>query len=67
MRRALAVFRAAGLDPIPSPAALRSETASRPFFLLPNDESLWLSDDAAYAYAASAYYWWRGWNVRTAP
>jgi uncharacterized SAM-binding protein YcdF (DUF218 family) len=61
MRRSLAVFRAAGLDPVPSIAPLRSEQLLPPFWFVPNDESWWLSDMAVYDYAALGYYWWRGW------
>jgi len=61
MRRSLAVFRAAGLDPVPSVAPLRSEVSMPPPPLLPNVESLGLSDDAVYEYAAFVYYWARGW------
>ncbi len=61
MRRALAVFRAAGLDPVPSVAPVRSEQLRRPALLLPNDDSLTLSNQAIYDYAAWVLYWWRGW------
>jgi uncharacterized SAM-binding protein YcdF (DUF218 family) len=60
MRRSLAVFRAAGFDPVPSVAPLRSEMSMPPPPLLPNVESLGLSDDAVYEYAAFVYYWARG-------
>jgi len=60
MRRSLAVFRAAGVDPVPSVAPLRSEMSLPPPPLLPNVESLGLSDDAVYEYAAFVYYWARG-------
>jgi uncharacterized SAM-binding protein YcdF (DUF218 family) len=60
MRRSLAVFRAAGVNPMPSVAPLRSEMSSPPPPLLPNVESLALSDDAVYEYAAFVYYWARG-------
>jgi len=61
MRRALAVFRAAGLDPVPSVAPVRSEQLHRSALLLPNDDSLTLSNEAIYDYAAWVMYWWRGW------
>ena len=61
MRRSLAVFRAEGLDPVPSVAPLRSEHLRPPLWLLPDSESLWLSDQAAYEYATMVYYWWSGW------
>src|SRR5262245_17463478 len=60
MRRSLAVFRAAGLDPVPSIAPVRSDAAPPPPPLLPNIESLDLSDDAVYEYTAFVYYWLRG-------
>ena len=60
MRRSLAVFRAAGVNPVPSVAPLRSEMSLPPPPLLPNVESLSLSDDAVYEYAAFVYYWARG-------
>jgi uncharacterized SAM-binding protein YcdF (DUF218 family) len=59
MRRAIAAFRAYGLQPIPSVARLRSEGLQPPL-LLPNEESLYESDMALYDYAASVYYWIRG-------
>ena len=61
MRRALAVFRAAGFDPVPSISPLRSDQLHVPPLLLPNDESLMLSNQALYDYVALADYWWRGW------
>jgi uncharacterized SAM-binding protein YcdF (DUF218 family) len=61
MRRALAVFRAAGFDPVPSVSLLRSDHLDPPPFFLPNDDSMELSDSAIYDYAALTLYWWRGW------
>jgi len=61
MRRAMSVFHAAGFDPVPSPALLRSEHVKPPLFFLPNDDSIALSDQALYDYAAWGLYWWRGW------
>jgi uncharacterized SAM-binding protein YcdF (DUF218 family) len=61
MRRALAVFRAAGLDPVASIAPIRSEQLLRPGWLMPNDDSWMLSDMAVYDYVALMYYWGRGW------
>jgi uncharacterized SAM-binding protein YcdF (DUF218 family) len=61
MKRALAVFRAVGMEPIGSIAPLRSEQGPTPPFFLPNRESLSFSDDALYEYSALAYYWMRGW------
>jgi uncharacterized SAM-binding protein YcdF (DUF218 family) len=62
MKRSLAVFRAAGLQPIGSAAPPRSEHLRGQPRLLPNGESLWASDDALYNYAAWVYYWGRGWT-----
>jgi uncharacterized SAM-binding protein YcdF (DUF218 family) len=64
MRRSLAVFHAAGFDPAVSVAPLRSEQLLPPSWLVPNDESWWLSDMAVYDYMALGYYWWRGWLER---
>jgi uncharacterized SAM-binding protein YcdF (DUF218 family) len=61
MRRSLALFRAEGFDPIASTSPLRSERTEPPPVLMPNGESLAISDDAVYEYAALAYYWLRGW------
>jgi len=61
MRRSLAVFRAAGLDPVASVAPVRSELVPPPPWLLPNDDSFALSDAAVYDYVALVYYWSRGW------
>jgi uncharacterized SAM-binding protein YcdF (DUF218 family) len=61
MRRSLGVFKAQGYDPVGSASLLQSEQlASRPFFL-PNDDSVLLSNQALYEYAAWVMYWWRGW------
>ena len=61
MRRSLGVFRAQGYDPVGAASALQSEQlVSRPFFL-PNDDSVMLSNQALYEYAAYVMYWWRGW------
>ena len=61
MRRSLAVFRAAGFDPVASTAPLRSEQLLPPYSLMPDDEAWWLSDMAMYDYVALLYYWGRGW------
>ena len=64
MRRALAVFEAAGVHPIPAVAPYRSDDsvksapASR---WLPNGEALDVSSRATYDYLAWVYYWVRGW------
>ena len=62
MRRALAVFHAAGLDPVPSVAPLRSENQPPPAWLVPNSTSLYQSDQAVYEYGARVYYTWSGWH-----
>jgi len=64
MRRAIAMFRREGLDPVPSPALIRSEHVERPPLLLPNWESFSLFDDAVYEYGAWVYYWWNGWMLK---
>ena len=61
MRRALAVFRKAGFDPIPSVSLARSENLDRLPWLLPNDDSLALSNQAVYDYVAWVDYWLRRW------
>ncbi len=61
MRRSLSVFRAAGFDPVPSVSLMRSEQLEPPPFFLPNDDSIFLSNQALYDYGATALYWWRGW------
>lgn len=61
MRRALGVFKAQGYDPVGSVSALQSEQlVSRPLFL-PNDDSMMLSNQALYEYAALLMYRVRGW------
>ncbi len=62
MRRALAVFHAAGLDPIPSVSLLRPENLPPPKWIVPTDESLYQSGQAIYEYGAWVYYRWNGWN-----
>jgi len=62
MRRSLAVFRAEGLEPIPSMARMRSDAQPPGSWWLPTRESMRLSDVALYDYAANAYYWLRGWT-----
>ncbi len=62
MRRAVLSFRAAGLDPIPSPALLRSETLPAPAgALLPSLRSLQESASALREVLGLAYYALRGW------
>jgi uncharacterized SAM-binding protein YcdF (DUF218 family) len=66
MWRAATVFRAQHADVIPSVAALLPERRSPPPFLLPNDDSLRISDSAFYDYAGILYYWSNGW-LRATP
>jgi uncharacterized SAM-binding protein YcdF (DUF218 family) len=61
MRRALALFRAEGLDPVPSVALLRSDDAPPLSLAMPGDAALRQSNEAFYEYAAWAYYLWKGW------
>jgi uncharacterized SAM-binding protein YcdF (DUF218 family) len=61
MRRAIALFRSAGLDPVPSISLMRSEHQKPPPLLLPSQEALDISNAAVYDYAAWVYYWWNGW------
>lgn len=62
MRRALTVFRAAGLDPVPSVSLLRSENLQPAAWIVPTEEFLYISDQATYEYGAWLYYWWKGWT-----
>jgi hypothetical protein len=52
---------APGVDPVPSVSSIRSEQLPPPLLLIPDDDSLNLSNAAAYDYAAWVYYWWNGW------
>jgi uncharacterized SAM-binding protein YcdF (DUF218 family) len=61
MRRSLAVFRAQQFDPVGSASVLQSEQLASPPFFLPNDDSILLSNQALYEYAAWVMYRWRGW------
>lgn len=71
MPRSLAVFRAAGLDPIPSAGPLRGDPDATFWTLVPDRQSLSISDGAVYECAAFVYYWSRGWlktpSARQAP
>ena len=60
MRRAVAAFRAAALDPIASPAPISSENLPPPSWIWPNGEALYRSDVATYDCAAWLYYWSTG-------
>lgn len=60
--RALAVFEALGLHPVPSVSAWRSEgLPDRLWQVLPSTSSLFNSQSAMREYLALAYYWSRGW------
>jgi uncharacterized SAM-binding protein YcdF (DUF218 family) len=63
MRRATAIFQAEGLHPIPSISQLYSDDIVHPSLFLPTSGSRYLSDVAIYDYAASIYYWLRGWTT----
>jgi uncharacterized SAM-binding protein YcdF (DUF218 family) len=60
MKRAVAVFKAAGLAPYPSVTMERSEASPAGWALLPDRGALWISDEAIYDYVALVYYWTRG-------
>ena len=60
MPRARAMFQGVGFDAIASMAPMRSEGAPRALLLLPNDESMDMSDEAVYECAALTYYRLRG-------
>ena len=64
MFRSLTAFRAVDLDPNPSPARLRSDREDPPWMLMPDDESLVISDGAPYEYLAVVHCRLRGWLVR---
>jgi uncharacterized SAM-binding protein YcdF (DUF218 family) len=64
VRRSMAVFRAAGLDPVPSAAPLVSDQMPPPSWVFPNYSALYLSDVAIYDYAATLYYWLLGSGAR---
>ncbi len=64
MPRSLAVFRAAGLDPIPSAAAYKSDHSLERLRWLPSDAGLVLLDSVVYDTAATWYYKARGWIPR---
>lgn len=64
MRRSMAAFRAAGLNPVASPAPEESDAAFEDGRWLPSDTALDLSDNAFYEWLALAYYWQQGWLRR---
>jgi len=58
MPRAVAEFRAQGLDPLPSAAVVTDTTPDGLLYRLrPSLSSLKLSDEACYEYGARVYYW----------
>jgi len=61
MARSLAVFRAAGLDPVPSVAPYTSDHSLDRLRWVPSDLGLWLVDSVLYDAAAGWYYRARGW------
>jgi uncharacterized SAM-binding protein YcdF (DUF218 family) len=61
MTRSLAVFRAAGLDPVPSVAAYKSDHSLERLRWVPSDGGLLLFDSVLYESAAEWYYRVRGW------
>jgi uncharacterized SAM-binding protein YcdF (DUF218 family) len=61
MPRSLAMFRAAGLNPIPSPAAFKSDGSFQTRRWLPSDAGFELLDTVVYDTAATWYYRARGW------
>jgi uncharacterized SAM-binding protein YcdF (DUF218 family) len=62
MRRSIAVFQSQGMDPIPGPAALRSEgLPGSGIRVLPSWVALDISQEAMREYLALGYYWVRGW------
>ena len=60
MPRALRALRAVGLDPIPSPSPARTAAPTR-WRLMPDRDSLAVSDAAVYDACAFVYYLARGW------
>jgi len=61
MARSLAVFRAAGLDVIPSAAPIKPDHWSEKLRWMPSDFGLLLFDSVIYDTAATIYYRLRGW------
>jgi len=61
MSRALAVFKAAGLDPIPSASAFKSAYSLESSRWAPSDVGLLLFDTFVYAVLSDWYYRLRGW------
>ena len=64
MVRALAVFEAVGVHPVPAVAPYRSDDSARKgpaWRWLPHGEALDVTTRATYDYLAWVYYWTRGW------
>ena len=61
MKRSIAVFEAHGMNPIPSPSALRSEGFDGSIAIFPSWIALDASQAAMREYMALGYYWVRGW------
>jgi|SRR5262245_491483 len=61
MARSLAVFRAAGLDVIPSAAPIKPDHWSEKRRWMPSDFGMLLFDSVVYDTAATLYYRLRGW------
>jgi uncharacterized SAM-binding protein YcdF (DUF218 family) len=61
MARSLAVFRAAGIDAIPSAAPIKPDHWSEQYRWMPSDFGLLLVDSVLYDAAATLYYRLRGW------
>lgn len=59
--RALAVFRAAGLDPVPSAAPYTADHTIDSSRWAPSDVGLLLFDTFVYDTMSGLYYWLRGW------
>ena len=64
MARSVAVFRAAGLDVVPSLAPFKPDHASESLRWMPSDLGLWHLDTVVYDIAATWYYRLRGWMSR---
>lgn len=67
MKRSMAVFKAHGMDPIPSPSARRSEGFNGTIAILPSWIALDASQSAIREYMALGYYWVRGWLRSPSP
>jgi uncharacterized SAM-binding protein YcdF (DUF218 family) len=61
MSRSVRAFRAQHADVVPSISRAASENLPAERLLVPNQKSFWISNEAIYEYAGTAYYWSRGW------